>query len=195
MKMVIFEKWFINSARHNEQVIGRAEKLLQLTDVRDNHKYLEVGCGVGAVCKYVATRYGCDVTGVDVDPAQIKEAQESCHGIPNASFQKADATRLPFPDKDFDIVLSFGTTHHIPGWLDALGEIRRVMKPEGHFIYYDLVYTEPLARLGRLLSRNYGIVTMPDLNSFIQTNNFSTIHTSKKNSLIWYDYEAVYRGA
>ena len=195
MKMVIFEKWFINSARHAEKVIGRAEKLLQLVGVKEDQKYLEVGCGVGAVCKYVATRYGCDVTGVDVDPAQIAEAQESCRGIPNVSFQKADATGLPFPDRNFNIVLSFGTTHHIPDWLDALGEIRRVMKPEGHFIYYDLVYTEPLAKLGRSLSRNYGIVTMPELNTFTRMNNLSAIHTSKKNSLIWYDYEAVYKSA
>jgi ubiquinone/menaquinone biosynthesis C-methylase UbiE len=195
MKMVIFEKWFINSAKHNEQIINRAEKLLQMVDVKENQKYLEVGCGVGAVCRYVATKYRCDVTGVDVDPEQIKAAQESCRDIPNVSFQKADATGLPFPDKDFDIVLSFGTTHHISNWVNALGEIRRVLKPGGHFIYYDLVYTEPLAKLGRSLSRNYGIVTMPELDSFTRTNNLSKVHTSKKNSLIWYDYEAVYKGA
>lgn len=193
MKMVRFEKWFINSSKHAEQVINRADKLLQLVDVKENCKYLEVGCGNGAVCRYVAARYRCDVTGVDVDTEQIKVARESDQDIQNVSFQKADATSLPFPDKEFDIVLSFGTTHHISNWLGALGEIRRVMKPQGHFIYYDLVYTKLFARLGRSFKHSYGIITMPELNSFIQMNNLSTVHTSMKNSLIWYDYEAVYQ--
>ena len=195
MKMVKFEKWFINSTKHAEQTINRAEKLLKLVDVKEDRKYLEVGCGIGAVCRHVATKYNCDVTGVDVDPKQIKIAQESSKDIKNIRFTEADATDLPFPDKEFDIVLSFGTTHHIPDWPAALGEIRRVLIPEGHFIYYDLVYTEFFARLGRSLARNYGIVTRSELNSFVQANGYSEIHTSIKNSLIWYDYEAVYRSA
>ena len=195
MKMVKFEKWFINSAKHAEQTVNRAEKLLQMVDVKENDKYLEVGCGIGAVCRHIASKYHCDVTGVDVDPEQIKTAQESCRGIPNVNFHEADATNLPFSDKEFDIVLSFGTTHHISNWVDALGEIRRVMKPEGYFVYYDLVYTRLLARLGRSFRHSYGIITMPELDSFARMNNLSTVHTLTKNSLIWYDYEAVYKSA
>lgn len=194
MKMVKFEKWFINSAKHAEQVVNRADKLLRLVDVKEKDRYLEVGCGTGAVCRHVAARYRCDVTGVDVDTEQIEAARENSRDIPNVTFQQADATDLPFPDEDFDIVLSFGTTHHISNWLGALSEIRRVLKPQGHFIYYDLVYTKLFARLGKSFKHSYGIVTMPELVSFIQTHNLSTVHASKRNSLIWYDYEAVYKG-
>jgi len=193
MKMVKFEKWFINSEKHSERVINRAEKLLQFAEMKEGKKYLEVGCGNGAVCKSVAKKYPLDVTGVDVDPEQIKLAQESSSDVQNIRFLKADATCLPFQDKDFDIILSFGTTHHISNWLDALSEIRRVLKPKGYFIYYELLYSELLAKLGRSFKHSYGITTMNDLNSFIQNNDFSAIHTSAKNSLIWYDYEAVYQ--
>ncbi len=192
MKMVKFEKWFINSEKHAERAINRAQKLLQFVNMKENQSYLEVGCGNGNVCKYVAKKYPWNVTGVDVDPEQIQLAQESSHDIPNIRFQTADATRLPFQDKDFDIVLSFGTTHHISNWLEALSEIRRVLKPKGYFIYSDLVYSGLLAKLGRSFKHSYGIITMPELDSFIQKNDFSAIHTSVKNSLIWYNYEAVY---
>jgi ubiquinone/menaquinone biosynthesis C-methylase UbiE len=193
MKMVIFEKWFINSEKHAERVAGRAEKLLQFTDLKEGRNYLEVGCGVGAVCNLVAERYHWNVTGVDMDPKQIKQAREKSGDLQNVRFLTADATNLPFPDEDFDIVLSFGTTHHISNWLDALGEVKRVLKPKGYFIYYDLLYPGLMAKLGRSFKHNYGIPTMPDLDEFIQKNNLSKIHTAIKNSLVWYDYEAVYQ--
>jgi ubiquinone/menaquinone biosynthesis C-methylase UbiE len=192
MKMVKFEKWFINSNKHAERVINRATKLLQLADVKENQSFLEVGCGGGAVCKYVAKKYPLYVTGVDVDPEQIQLAQKNIDNIENIRFLTADATNLPFPDNDFDVVLSFGTTHHISNWLDALSEIRRVLKPKGYFIYYELLYSRPLAKLGRSFKHSYGITTMPELNSFTQMNDFSAIHTAVKNSLIWSEYEAVY---
>jgi len=195
MKMVRFEKWFINSEKHAEKVISRAERLLEFVDMKEKQNYLEVGCGNGGVCKRVAEKYPWSVTGVDIDPEQIQLAQAGSKTLQNIRFMEADATELPFPDREFDIVLSFGTTHHIPDWLGALSEMRRVLKPEGYFIYYDLVYAGLTARLGRSLTHNYGIITMPEINSFVHMNKYSEIHTSKRNSLIWYDYEAVYRSA
>ena len=193
MKMVKFEKYFINSERHAEQIINRAEKLLQFVNLKEARNYLEVGCGRGSVCKRVAEKYPWNVTGVDVDPEQIRLAQESSQDIPNIRFLTADAMILPFPDKEFDIVLSFGTMHHISNWLGALSEMRRVLKTEGYFIYYDFVYKRLFARLGRSFKHSFGITTMPELDSFIQKSDLSKIHTSIKNSLIWYNYEAVYK--
>ncbi len=191
MKMAIFEKWFINSDRHGEQVINRADRLLMFVDVKENQKYLEVGCGTGSVARHVAGKYLWDVTAVDVDPEQIKQAQENSRDLKNIRFLAADAMKLPFPDKDFDIVLSFGTTHHISNWLAALGEIRRVLKPDGYFVYYDLVYSGFFAKMGRSFKHSYGIVTMPELDTFMETNNLSEVHATKRNSVIWYDYEVV----
>ena len=193
MKMVKLEKWFINSQRHAERVIGRTEKLLRFTDVKENQNFLEVGCGIGAVSKYVAGKYPLNVTGIDIDPEQVQLAQKGINDVPNIHFLAAEATNLPFPDNDFDIVLSFGVTHHISNWLDALREIKRVLKPGGYFIYVDLMYSKLLARFGRSFKHSYGMTTTPDLNSFIRENHFSTIHTSLKKALIWNNHEAVYQ--
>lgn len=195
MKMVRFEKWFINSERHNEQVVNRADILLQFVDTKENQNYLEVGCGNGRVCRHVAEKYPWNVTGVDIDPEQIRLAQENSKNLTNINFQQADTTKLPFPDDEFDIVLSFCTTHHISNWLDALGEMRRILKPEGYFIYYDFVYKRLFAKLGRSFKHSFGITNMPELYSFVQKSDLSRVHTSIKNSLIWYNYEAVYQSA
>ena len=193
MKMVKIEKWFMNRPQHAERVIKRAEKLLSLVNLKEKQNFLEVGCGSGAVSKYVAKKYHLNVTGVDVDPEQIQLAQENIDDIPNVHFLTTDATNLPFPDNGFDIVLSFGVTHHISNWLDALREIRRVLKPKGYFIYFDLIYPELMAKFGRSFKHSYGMTTMHDLNSFIQESDFSTIHASMTNSLIWHNCEFVYR--
>ncbi len=193
MKLVRIEKWFMNRPQHAKQAIKRAEKLLHFVNVKEKQNFLEVGCGNGAVSQYVAKKYLLNVTGVDIDTEQIKLAQENTGDMPNIHFLEVDATNLPFQDNDFDIVLSFGVMHHISNWLDALGEIRRVLKPKGYFVYADLIYPELIAKFGRSFKHSYGITTMHDLNSFIQKNGFSTIHTSLRKSLIWHHFEAVYQ--
>ena len=193
MKMAKIEKWFMNRPQHAKQAIKRAEKLLPFINVKEKQNFLEVGCGSGVVSKHVAKKYLLNVTGVDIDPEQIKLAQENIDDIPNIHFLEVDATNLPFPDNDFDIVLSFGVMHHISNWLDALGEIRRVLKPKGYFIYADIIFTDLIAKFGRSFKHSYGITTKHDLSSFIQENGFSTIHSSMTNALIWHHCEFVYQ--
>ena len=193
MKMVKIEKWFMNRPQHARQAINRAEELLHFVNVKEKQNFLEVGCGNGAVSKYVAKKYLLNVTGVDIDTEQIKLAQENTGDIPNIHFLEVDATNLPSQDNDFDIVLSFGVMHHISNWSDALGEIRRVLKPKGYFIYADIIFTELMAKFGRSFKHSYGITTMHDLSSFIKKNGFSAVHASLRKSLIWHHFEAAYQ--
>ncbi|MCK4348273.1 MAG: class I SAM-dependent methyltransferase [Thermoplasmatales archaeon] len=192
MKLGRLEKWFMNTQKHAEYVVNRAQKLLKFIELKEKQDFLEVGCGNGAVSKYIAKKYHLTVTGVDVDPEQIEFAKKNTN-TPNLHFLEADATHLAFEDNSFDIVLSFGVMHHISNWLDAMEEIKRVLRPKGYFIYMDLVYHELTAKIGRSLTRNYGIITMRDLNSFIEKNKFSTIHASLSKSILWNEYEAVYQ--
>ncbi|MCK4310867.1 MAG: class I SAM-dependent methyltransferase [Methanomicrobia archaeon] len=193
MKLGRLEKWFMNTQKHAEYVVNRAQKLLKFIELKEKQDFLEVGCGNGAVSKYIAKKYHLTVTGVDVDPEQIEFAKKNTNDIPDLHFLEADATHLAFEDNSFDIVLSFGVMHHISNWLDAMEEIKRVLRPKGYFIYMDLVYHELTAKIGRSLTRNYGIITMRDLNSFIEKNKFSTIHASLSKSILWNEYEATYQ--
>jgi len=193
MKLGRLEKWFMNTERHAERVINRAQKLLEFAELKEKQDFLEIGCGSGAVSKYIAERYHLNVTGVDVDPEQIELAKKNANKIFNLRFLAADATHLAFEDNSFDIVLSFGVMHHIPNWLDVMEEIKRVLRPKSYFIYMDLVYHELTAKIGRAVSQNYGIMTMKDLNLFIEKSNFSIIHESLSKSILWNEYEAVYQ--
>ena len=117
---------------------------------------VRVGCGNGAAPLRVARRYQLDVTGVDVDPAQIRAAYRRCRGEAAVRLLTVDGKTLPFPDDDFDIVATHRATHHIPHWETAVDEMLRVLKPGGHFVYSDLLLPDPLAALGRAMSFTRG---------------------------------------
>jgi ubiquinone/menaquinone biosynthesis C-methylase UbiE len=193
MKLGKIEKWFMNRSKHAERVIDHVEKLLNFVVTKENQNFLEIGCGNGATSKYVAKRYPLNVTGTDVDSEQIQLAQENLDDIPNVRFLAADATGLPFENDDFDIVLSFQVLHHISNWLDALEEMKRVLKPKGYFICVDTVYPKWSAKIAELFKHKYGVTTISDLNASLEKNNFSTIHSSLSKWLIFHQYEAVYR--
>jgi len=193
MKLGKIEKRVMSNPRHAKRVTERAKKLLRFTSLEGKQDFLEVGCGSGAVSKYIAQNHGSNVTGIDLDPGLIELAREGIGDIPNAHFFVADATHLPFGDNEFDVVLSFGVMHHIPNWLDALEEIARVLKPGGYFVYWDLVYPRLVAKAAKSFKHNYGVTTIHDLNLFIAENNFSVVHASLSKSFIWSNCEVVYQ--
>jgi ubiquinone/menaquinone biosynthesis C-methylase UbiE len=150
MKMTAIEKHFVNGPQHTARVADRAVQLLERIDIQGARRYLDVGCGVGEADWEVARRSGLEVTGVDVDPAQIEIAQS--HGAdPHVSFVAMDATKLEFGDAEFDVVASSMMGHHLRDWEQALAEMIRVLRPGGHLIYTDLTFPSWFAATGRRL--------------------------------------------
>jgi ubiquinone/menaquinone biosynthesis C-methylase UbiE len=193
MRMGKFEKTFVNAPRHAKRAIGFAESLLQYAHPDEDKKYLEVGCGAGAVCHHVAGEYRLDVTGIDVDPEQVELAKEIAGDKPNIRFFEASAADLPFPDDEYDIVLSYMVLHHISGWPDAMKEIRRVLKPGGYYIIGDLVFPRFTAWVGQLFKKKFGVITISDFNDFFEKNGFTEVHLSKSKSHLFGSIEGVYR--
>lgn len=100
-------------------------------------KVLDIGCGRGELVFYSASK-GAVVVGIDYSTASIRLAKEA-QGKKNKDIQtktrfiKMDAKNLKFPDSHFDLVIMTGVVEHLyPEEMDiALGEIKRVLKPNG----------------------------------------------------------------
>lgn len=113
------------------------KNLKNFSELKQNQKVLEVGCGQGVGAQLIIQNFlPSEYHGIDLDEKMIQRAQKK--GIKGTLFQAASVTDLPFDDGYFDAVIDFGVIHHVPNWQDALQEIKRVLKPGGEFLFEDL---------------------------------------------------------
>ena len=102
---------------------------------------LEIGCGSGRYALHLAMTEGCSIVGLDVNAAGVHNANQfaTMSGLAaRAHFQHCDAAKsLPFSDKSFDAVFSNDVLCHIPGRLNVLWEMFRVLKPGGRMLFSD----------------------------------------------------------
>jgi SAM-dependent methyltransferase len=92
--------------------------------------YLDVGCGAGVAAQIAAER-GARVTGLDATPNLLAIARAR---VPAGDFHLGDLEKLPFPDKQFDLVTGFNSFQYAGNPGGALGEARRVTKTGGHVL-------------------------------------------------------------
>ena len=59
------------------------------------------------------------------------------HAAIEVDFHHLNAEHLPFEDERFDTVVSTFTLCSIPDVVHALGEVRRVLKPGGQFLFLE----------------------------------------------------------
>ena len=90
-----------------------------------NPRVLEVGCGSGYYSDVFATLLpgGVQYTGIDYSDAMIALARSN---YPSTAFEVADATRLPYADRGFDIVFNGVSLMHIVEYQAAIREAARV---------------------------------------------------------------------
>jgi 2-polyprenyl-6-hydroxyphenyl methylase/3-demethylubiquinone-9 3-methyltransferase len=99
-------------------------------------KVLDVGCGGGYACEFLAQQNAL-VFGTDILPESLQEARN--HAIENnlnIEYRIGTAERLPFDDQTMDVVTCFDVLEHIPTKIKTLGEIYRVLKPGG-WLFFD----------------------------------------------------------
>ena len=136
-------RFWVNPVRFAcfERVFKR-EKVLD----RGLRKLLDVGCGGGLLAEEFA-RAGFEVTGIDPAPESIEAARAhaSASGL-SIDYRTGHGERLPFPDAAFDHVTCCDVLEHVDDLDRVIGEIARVLRPDGLF-FYDTINRTFLSRL------------------------------------------------
>jgi len=79
-----------------------------------------------------------EIIGVDVDSSLAEGFATRFAAHSRVRFQRADAMSLPFEDGSFDTVSVAGSLHHLADPAVGLREMRRVLRPGGHFIVLEM---------------------------------------------------------
>jgi SAM-dependent methyltransferase len=106
-------------------------------------RVLDVGSGPGTISIDLARRVAPGtVVGIDSSADVVEQATGLArdNGIDTVSFSVGDVYALEFADDSFDIVHAHQVMQHLARPIDAMREIRRVLKPGGVFAARDVVY-------------------------------------------------------
>jgi ubiquinone/menaquinone biosynthesis C-methylase UbiE len=100
-------------------------------------KVLECSSGHGGGASYLTRTFNpASYTGLDFNAAGVEFCKER-HKLPGLDFVHGDAENLPFPDESFDVVINVEASHIYPHFERFLSEVKRVLRPGGHFLYAD----------------------------------------------------------
>lgn len=121
---------------HNNEDIIYSEHLLRYNFAKQfvrNKLVLDVASGSGYGTRILADGQAKNVTGVDISEAAVKYAKEK-YASKNTDFICADGTKLPFEDKQYDVVVSFETIEHLEDHNTFVNQLHRVLKDNGTLI-------------------------------------------------------------
>jgi ubiquinone/menaquinone biosynthesis C-methylase UbiE len=105
---------------------------------------LDLGCGRGGVVE-LFWRDVAFAAGIDPDTASL-----SAHRSRGMPVVRGVGERLPFVDESFDLIVCLWVLEHMRDPAQALAEVRRVLRPAGHFVFVTPNMRNPLMLANRI---------------------------------------------
>lgn len=116
-------------------------QLIELAGITSQTAVLDAGSGVGGTARYIADRYGCTVTAVDLTEEYCDTARwlNQLVGLDDRiAVRAADVTALPFADSTFEVVLSQHVQMNVADKTALYREARRVLHGGGILALWDI---------------------------------------------------------
>ena len=127
---------YVSSTYHRS---GRdLDLVVDLIEATPDAIALDIATGGGHTALAVAPHVK-QVIATDLTPTMLAAAKTfiTSQGVTNATFEVAEAERLPFDDSAFDIVTCRVAPHHFSDVHAFAREVTRVLKPGGRFLLID----------------------------------------------------------
>ncbi|GBG36820.1 class I SAM-dependent methyltransferase [Mycobacterium montefiorense] len=158
-------------------------QLVDLAGITSDSSVLDAGSGVGGTARYIADRFGCTVTAVDLTDEYCETHRwlNRLVGLNHRiSVHQGDVTALPFADAGFDIAISQHVQMNVADKVRLYSEARRVLVNGGRLALWDITIGDnrelsyPLPWADR--SAHSHLVSPDDLRAVLESAGFTVEH-------------------
>jgi len=119
-----------------------SEEFLDQLRLQERSLVLDVGCGLGGPARFVASQFGCLVSGIDLTHEYVDTGNVLSNWVgldKKVILQQGSAMALPFPDGQFDAAYMMHVGMNIVDKKSLFVEVFKVLKPDGIFGIYDVM--------------------------------------------------------
>jgi len=160
-------------------------------DLPAQARILELGCGAGTFWLDNLDRIppGWEVILSDFSAGMLLQAQQNLSRHPYFAFEAIDAQSMPLPYEDevFDSVIANHMLFHIPEKPPLFAEIRRILRPGGHF-YATTIGERDLIEMAELIRK-----FEPDSEHWDQMAESFTLENGAAQLSPWFSKNGGYR--
>ena len=150
--------------------LAAVETLARRAGITSTTRILDVCAGLGGPARFLAFRFGCRVTAVELNAGRAAGAARLTRLVGlgrRVLVARGDATALPCGAARFDACLSQEAFLHIADKATVLGECRRVLRPGGRVAFTDWIARPRLGDLERQRLREWmAAMTLPTIEGY-----------------------------
>jgi sarcosine/dimethylglycine N-methyltransferase len=171
--------------------LAATDELARGGQIASGTRVADFCAGLGGTVRYLAHKYGADVTGIELTPSRVAGAQELTQRVglqDKARVIEGNVMSVPLRDGVMDAVVSQEAFCHVPDPEKALSEAFRVLRKDGRLAFTDWIANEQLsADDARLMWEGMAIQplrSIPEYRRLVESVGFK-IHSATDLTAEW----------
>ena len=128
--------------------LAATDELAREAQISKGSHVADFCAGLGGTVRYLAHKYGANVTGIELTPVRAAGAQELTKRVglqEIARVIEGNVLEVPLADESMDAVVSQEAFCHVPHLKRALVEAFRILRKDGRLAFTDWIANEPLS--------------------------------------------------
>lgn len=155
-----------NLTQFNMANMEQINKLIEVLNLDENSKVLDLGCATGKISEYISDLTNAQITGIDYVKNAIKRAKErTLNKSSKLIFQHMDLNNLKFPENSFDAIIAIDTIYFAHNVRKLIGKLKKLLKQNGTMAIFYSQSIKPEESKKLLLSNNTKLAIALDKNN------------------------------